>query len=464
MMLRNASDAKKRLGSALVAELGRKAVSRQPSVVQRHSFDALRPYRGFLLPESGFPPDFVVTPASSEDVMRVMKIARKFDCPIIPWGAGTGLMGGAIAVRGGIVLDFRRMNRILGSSVDDLSVRVQPGATLSRVNMSLRKKGLFLGHDPWTRDYATVGGAISTNGLGYYGGKYGSMGDQVLGLQVVLSDGKVMETAATPTSSTLFDIKRLFIGTEGSMGIITEATLRCFPIPEKESVFAYSFHDFKSCFKAILKMRGLGLIPASLESAMEEGRCRCYVVFAGARQEVRVVEARCRQLFSSSGGEVVGNGAARSYWKNRHMIADYYEQGISESPSASWREERSFDFIHVALPASRVLRFSGEAMRVARRHRISVEDYGIWIKPEFFSMTFTREEGVPEENLKLTVDETLKLGIRMGGSFEYCHGVGLRLGGLMRAQHGRGLIVMKRVKKALDPTKILNPSKFGLDD
>ena len=163
-------------------------------------------------------------------------------------------MGGAVASDGGggsgrarILVDFKRMNKVMRVDATDQSVRAQSGATLGSVNRALRRRRLFLGHDPWTRDYATVGGAVSTNGLGYYGGRYGTMGDQVLGLQAVLADGTVVDTTPVWTASTGLDLKRLFIGTEGSLGLITEATIRCHAAPEAEVVLAYLVLELRGC-------------------------------------------------------------------------------------------------------------------------------------------------------------------------------------------------------------------------
>ena len=247
------ADRNRQIGEALESPLGRGRVSLEQGQIERHSFDALRPHRGSPLPPSrGFPPDLVVTPRSTDDVIQIVAVARRFTASLIPWGGGTGLMGGAVAADGGdggigrarILVDFKRMNKVIRVDATDQSARAQSGATLGSVNRALRRRRLLLGHDPWTRDYATVGGAISTNGLGYYGGRYGTMGDQVLGLQAVLADGTVVDTTPVPDPSTGLDLKRLFIGTEGSLGLITEATIRCHPAPATEVVLVYSFSNF----------------------------------------------------------------------------------------------------------------------------------------------------------------------------------------------------------------------------
>jgi FAD/FMN-containing dehydrogenase len=452
---------------ALANALGSENVLQSEKEIERHSFDALRVHRGFPLPSRGFPPDFVVTPKSTEDVVELVKVAGKFEMPLVAWGSGTGLMGGAVAAKSrGVVVDFRKMDKILEISKEGLAVRVEVGASLGSVNKVLLRRRLVLGHDPWTRDYATIGGAISTNGMGYYGGKYGSMGEQVLGLKVVLAGGEVVETPSVPDTSTGIDLRKLFIGTEGCLGLIVEAAVRCFPKPEAEKIFAYSFKKFSKAFAAALKIRERGLIPATLDSSSqgyEDGETTLYVGFVGARKIVRVEEEIARSLLSSGGGSRLSEKEATTYWRERHWVADYYRKNVEKSPFSTWRGVKTFDFIHVALPAHEVLTFRHRVAEIARSHGITIEEYGVWIKPELMAVTFTREEEVPEENLRSAVDGGMRLAIKLGGSIEYCHGVGMRLSSLMGEQYGEGLEAMKKIKRALDPGGILNPGKLGLD-
>ncbi len=466
---------KKSIGSAigrgieiarvLRRKLGPKIVLNSKEEIESHSFDALRHHRGYALPEKGFPPDLVVTPSTTKQLTILLEVARQFGIPLTPRGAGTGLMGGAVALRRpGIVIDFRKMNKVLKVNKKDQSVVVQPGATMGSVNRVLKSSRLMLGHDPWTRDYATVGGSISTNGMGYYGGRYGSMGEQVLGLKGVLANGTKIQTPAVPYSSTGFDLRRLFIGTEGTLGLLIEATLRCFPIPKAQEIMGFSFPTFEIAFKTALRMRDEDLSPASMD-IMCEGYavpCEFYVLFAGSPDAVKASVKRCLRLFSSLGGTRLESGKARSYWKERHNIADMYVQGVSRSPLSSFREDKSFDFVHVGLAASKIIPFKRKISELARRRRITIEEYGTWIKPELFNFNFTRERGVPAENLRRTVDDSMKLAIKLGGTIEYCHGSGFRLAGLLPLQHGEGLEIMRRIKQELDPQMILNPGKLGL--
>jgi FAD/FMN-containing dehydrogenase len=447
----------------LMDKLGPRCVSYAKSQIESHSFDALRFHRGYPLPEKGFPPDLVVTPRNQKQLIALLEVARRFKAPLIPRGAGTGIMGGAVALSGGIIIDFQKMSRILRVNKMDETVVLQPGAVIGQVNKVLRRSRLFLGHDPWTRDYATVGGAISTNGMGYYGGKYGGMGDQVLGLKALLADGTMIQTSAVPNSSTGFDLKRLLIGTEGTFGLIVEATLRCFPIPESETVIGFSFPSFEEAYTAALKVKSSDLNPASsaINGEGYGGPCDCYLIFAGPREITGVSVRACRRLMLSLKGKPLGKGMTAPYWSERHYVAELYENRISKNPLGSFRGEKSFDFVHLGLAPGRLVKFRKAITRLAKRRRITIEEYGTWIKPELFNFNFTRAEGVPPANLRRTVDDAMKLAIKMGGTIEYCHGAGFRLGSLMEAQHGKGFAVMKRLKRDLDPDLILNPGKLG---
>jgi len=186
-----------------------------------------------------------VLPASTDEVRQIVLLANEKKVPIIPYGGGSGLMGGALSVQAGIVVDLRRMDQILDVDPPARSARVQAGTVLEELEKRLGREGFILGHDPWTLPVATVGGAISTNSMGYRGGLYGSMGDQVLGLEAVLPDGEVLRTRAVPKSSAGIDLKSLLIGGEGCFGIITEATIRIFPAPEERSLHALRFESFE---------------------------------------------------------------------------------------------------------------------------------------------------------------------------------------------------------------------------
>ncbi|MBI2089308.1 MAG: FAD-binding oxidoreductase [Deltaproteobacteria bacterium] len=410
----------------------------------------------------------VVLPVSSAEVRQIILLANEEKLPIVPYGGGSGLMGGAITLRPGIVLDTRRMDRVLEVDKEACFVRAQAGLVLEVLERRLSQEGLMLGHDPWTLPVATVGGAISTNSLGYRGAKYGSMGDEVLGLEVVLPNGEILTTRAVPKSSTGIALNYLFIGGEGCFGVITEATLRVFPRPERRSLNAVRFSSFEAGFLAIQNIYGLGLKPALMDFGDDAAKVKSgailYLAFEGAKE---VVEAEARlalDLCEKEGGKKLAQEEAEEFWRDRHVIARRFKQNrlqrrVGRSDGIRW------EWVHVALPASRVLDFRKAAMAILAARGIALQESGLWTRPELFSMRLAADEGGGERAqlvLEDTVEELLRLVQRMGGSMEYCHGVGVKLAPLMAEEHGYGLEVMRQIKTTLDPNNIMNPGKMAL--
>ena len=409
-----------------------------------------------------------VLPSSTDDVRRIVLLANEEKVPIVPYGGGSGLMGGALSVQAGIVIDLRRMDRVLEVDTEARSVRVQAGTVLEELEKRLNRENFILGHDPWTLPVATVGGAISTNSMGYRGGLYGSMGEQVLGLEAVLPNGEVLRTRAVPKSSAGIDLKSLFIGAEGCFGIITDATIRIFPAPEKQVLHALRFESFEVGYNAIQEMFRQRVEPAVLDfgdaDVKFQGGAMLYLGFEGNREVVEGEERRALSVCERFGAKGLPQKEAERFWNDRHEIARRFMQNRRQRRERS-RDGVYRDWIHVALPASKVLSFRAAAMEIAKKRGVQVLESGLWIQPELFSMPLgIQDDGTNKAQLALeeTVDELLHLVHEMGGSMEYTHGVGVKLAPLMAEEHGYGVEVMRRIKKTLDPNGIMNPGKMAL--
>jgi FAD/FMN-containing dehydrogenase len=456
-------------------------VSGDATVLALANHDALRQSRGSpaQIPEA-VRPIAVVRPQSTEDVVRIVELANRERLPLVELGGGTGLMGGARTIRPGVVLDMQLMNQVLEVNREDRTVRAQAGAVLEDVDRALQQNGLMLGHDPWTVPIATVGGTISTNSLGYRGAQYGSMGDQVLGLEVVLGDGSVLRTRPAARSSTGPRLKHLFAGAEGELGIITEATLRAFPQPEKRTLIALEFPDFDSGFHAVEAMFAIGLVPAMIDFGQTYAGSRSdrrrftpdgapgkmQLAFEGFEQGVKAASRRALDICAGYGAKRLPGRVAREFWESRHVIAEQMRARREEDQRARWLPEGAvFDFVHVSLPASQVLPFRDRAAELMAERGISVREWGLWNQPELFSVVLQRFIERPEdaEEFAAGVDALLRLAQDSGGSMEYCHGAGLRLASLMEREHGRGLSLLSQIKRAVDPMGVLNPGKLGLD-
>lgn len=408
-----------------------------------------------------------VTPVSTEEVQRLVRFANQEHLPILPFGGGSGLMGGALSIRSGLVIDLRAMNQVLEIDGEARSARVQAGAVLESVDQALNQSGFILGHDPWTVPVATIGGAISTNSVGYRAGIYGSMGEQVLGLTAVLANGEIIKTRPVAKHSAGLNLNGLLIGGEGCFGIVTEAAIRIFPQPEARVFRGFHFASFETGYGAIQALFRQRLRPALLDFGEDEEKSAgaiLYLIFEGNGAVTATEEKLAAAICHDHDAKPLPNGDAENFWRQRHDIARRFARNRRQRRERG-RDGLYRDWIHVALPASKVLAFRAAAKKVVARHGVRLQESGLWVQPELFSLRLGAEEsGAAGAQLALeeAIEELLRLVQQMGGSMEYTHGVGVKLAPLMAEEHGYGMEVMRQLKKTLDPNNILNPGKMGL--
>jgi alkyldihydroxyacetonephosphate synthase len=377
-------------------------------------------------------------------------------------------MGGALSIRPNILLDLRGMIRILEIDTVAHSARVQAGVVLEALEKKLNEADFILGHDPWTLPVATVGGAISTNSVGYRAGNYGSMGEQVLGLEAVMANGEILLTRGVRKSSAGIDLNALLIGGEGCFGIITEATVRIFPAPQARLLSGFMFASFEQGYAAVQEIFLQRLRPALIDlgddAEKHEAGAVLYLGFEGNRDTVEADASRALSICAQRGGNRLPDAEAEDFFRDRHVIARRFMQNRRQRRERG-RDGIYRDWIHVALPASRVLAFRNAAAAIIERRGVRLQESGLWVHPELFSMRLgTEDDGTNQAQLRLeeTIEELLRLAQTMGGSMEYTHGIGVKLAPLMAEEHGYGLEVMRRIKQTLDPNGILNPGKMGL--
>ncbi|MEX2224935.1 MAG: FAD-binding oxidoreductase [Dehalococcoidia bacterium] len=460
--------------------LGDSGVAFDEATRDAAGWDALGSQRGFD-DGSHVRPMAVVYPCTPDDVVAIVRVANETGSSVVTRGGGTGLMGAARSTRRGIVIDTKRMARVREIDVTSRIAWVEAGAVLEQVDDALRPHGLMIGHDPWTYGIATIGGTISTNGLGFLGGKYGSMGQQVLGFEAVMADGSIVHTRPVRPKSAGADLSSLIVGGEGQFGIITAAALRVFPLPESRQRVGYRFANFERGFAAILALHALGIAPALLDygerpavpdgvgwrGARDAAPPTLFLGFDGLSEEVRALVSRASDICKRHGGSRIDDAAVEEFWDSRHVVADNFAKGRAAragvTPASG--EGRCFDYIHVSLPPSRVLQYRQQACAVAVLHDVHVLEAGVWVSPGLFSLAMANVAPTHEEarvRMSAMVDECLRAAHAAGGSMEYCHGVGMRLAHLMREEHGAGLDVLRHLKRGLDPSGVLNPDKLSL--
>jgi len=457
------------VASKLAKVINPARISVDPSRLDELSWDALSESR--IHPRHRpqlHAPICAVKPQSTDEVRRIVQFANAEKIALVPFGGGSGLMGGALSIRPSVAIDLRDLSQILEVDVEAHSARVQAGVVLEALDRQVNQVGFILGHDPWTVPVATIGGAISTNSVGYRAGIYGSMGEQVLGLEAVLPNGEILRTRSVSKRSAGIDLNALLIGGEGCFGVITEATLRIFPRPQARVFCGFLFSSFEQGFAAIQKMFHERMRPALLDFGDDEEKhdpgALLYLVFEGNAETTAVEEKLAIAVCSGQGGEPLPREEPERFWLERHEIARRFMRNRRQ------RRERGGDgvyrdWIHVALPGSKVLAFRRAAQEMIEQHGVILQESGLWVYPELFSMRLGIEEGaIPNAQLALeeTIEELLRLVQQMGGSMEYTHGVGIKLAPLMAEEHGYGLEVMRQIKRTLDPNNIMNPGKLAL--
>jgi FAD/FMN-containing dehydrogenase len=410
-----------------------------------------------------------------------MKLATQAGVPVVPYGGGTGVMGAAVTTRRGIVLDMGSMDKVIDVSLEDRLARVQPGVVLKGLDEVAHIGGFFVAHDPWSQPVATVGGAISTNGVGYLAAKYGPMGRQVLSLEVVLPTGEIVRTPSLPQKVRAgMDLNSLFIGTEGVFGVITEATIRIYPELEERRHYALEFPSFQQGFFAVARLYAEGIQPVMVDFTEEDesdeggqaieadapGRSVLHLSLEGGATEVDALETHAWEIVSAYGGRDMGPEEAQRFWEERHISGERYAEARKSGQRHPWQDGgggRAFSYIHTAVPISKVLELRYKSIQHFEKYGLKVHECAIWGEPEMFSVLAGDPNGTPDgvQRLRKAADEMIGMAIDMGGTLEYCHGVGLRLKHLMSKELGEGgVALLKRIKAAVDPAGIMNPGKL----
>jgi FAD/FMN-containing dehydrogenase len=441
------------------------AVVTDPDDLDAEGVDALRPSRGRPdLAARRRRPLAVVEPASTDEVAAVVRWAGSARIALVARGGGSGLMGGAAVFGPAVVVDLCRLDTV-EVDADSCLVRAGAGATLASVDRALGTHGLMLGHDPWTVAVATVGGALGTNGLGYLGARAGSFGAQVVALEAVVAGGGVIRTPTAPARSTGLDLRHLFVGTEGTLGIVTHATLVAFPRPEERVVALHRLASFTVGAALAAAFRRAGIRPACLEldaDGLPPAPASLFLVFDGLAGEARLHAERAAKLVHGAGGETLPTADAEREWSARHAIAERWA-ARPRFRAEDWAAAgEQFDFAHVGVPLGSLATVRAAAHGLVRQHGVRLVEEGLWHWPELYSVVVAGDAG-SAPGIRATIEGVCRAAQDTGGTMEYCHGVGTQLAPLMEGEHGAaGMDVIRRVKAALDPVGIMNPGKAGL--
>ncbi|WP_055664304.1 FAD-binding oxidoreductase [Jannaschia seosinensis] len=414
------------------------------------------------------PPDAVAYPETTEEVADIVRICARHRVPVIGWGTGTALEGHGSAPRGGVTVDFRRMDAVLEVTADDMLVRVQPGCTRSRLAEELRATGLMFPVDPGAD--ASLGGMASTRASGTTAVRYGTMRDHVRALEVVLADGRVIRTGSRARKSSAgYDLTSLFVGAEGTLGLITELTLKLHGQPEAVASAVCGFETTEGAITAVIEAMQLGLTPARIEyvdvatvrilnaadGADLPEMPHLLLEFHGTDDAVAAEAARMGEVAAENGGGdyrwAIRAEERTALWSMRHRA---YHTILASRPGAT------AIVTDVCVPVSRL----GEAIaRAEAEIADSVLDGPILghVGDGNYHAILMVDRGSQTEidEAKRLSDAMVAHALEFGGTATGEHGVGLGKLHLMEAEHGEAWDVMGALKRALDPEGLMNPGK-----
>jgi len=415
------------------------------------------------------PPDAVVFPQSNEEVAAVVRACFDHGVPVIAFGTGTSLEGHVQALYGGISLDLMRMNRVLEVNAEDLDCRVQAGVTREQLNREIRDTGLFFPIDPGAD--ASLGGMAATRASGTNAVRYGTMRENVLGLTVVTAEGRIVHTGGRARKSSAgYDLTRLYVGSEGTLGIITEIRLKLYGVPEAISSAVCQFPDLASAVNTVIMAMQISIPVARIEILDERQMEACiryshldefaaaptlFFEFHGTKQSVAEQAEQMKAVSDENGGSdfrwAVQPEERSRLWKARHNA---YYASMAMAPG---KEGFSTD---ACVPISRLadclLETKAEAEATGLHHTIvgHVGDGNFHLLIAYDPASAA--ERATAEDLARSV--ALR-AIRMGGTCTGEHGVGLHKLDALRVEHGESLGLMRAIKTALDPRNIMNPGK-----
>ncbi|MBT2688067.1 FAD-binding protein [Bacillus sp. ISL-47] len=417
-------------------------------------------------------PELVLQPVSTLEVAEIVKLANEYKIPIYPRGRGTSLSGGPLAVEGGIVLDFSKWTQTLEVDPDDLIAIVSPGVITSDINKAAEQYGLMYPPDPSSSHVSTIGGNLAENSGGPRGLKYGVTKDYVIGLEVVTPEGEIIRTGGrTVKNVTGFDLTKLIVGSEGTLGIITEATLRLIPKPLATRTLMAVFDDIVDSGRAISKILRSGILPSKMELmdqqsiiAVEEYEPLGLPIDVEAMllievdghpdalaAELNKVEEKCMESGARNIYAAATKEEEAELWKARKLVSP----AIVRIKPTKISEDAT-------VPRSKIPEMFKRLKAIKEKYNIHLVVFGHAgdgnLHPNIIADQRDKEE---MQRVEKAVEEIFTAAIELGGTLSGEHGIGVMKAPFMEMELGStGLDMMKRIKTAWDPNNILNPGKI----
>jgi glycolate oxidase len=437
--------------------------------------ERVEPYAGDALKEK-FPPEAVVLPSAAEEVSEILKLANERGFPVTARGGGVGYTGGAVPIEGGIVVGTDRMNRVREISVENLYAVTEPGVTTYALQQAVEELGLFYPPDPASYKNSFIGGNIAENAGGIRSAKYGVTKHYVLGLRVVLPTGEIVRTGGSTSKNVVgFDLTGLICGSEGLLGIITEATLKLLPLPEATRTVRATFKTMRAACACPTAFTRARLTPVAIEvldrnsiRAVEsefafgidpDAGALLLVSVDGPRDEVEREARLVEEVVKESGGYDVLRSESREdedrLWDVRRALSP----SIKKFGTLKFNED-------VVVPRSRVPELIERVEEIGRKFSTFVVNFGhLGDGNIHVNFMCERTDADAVARARAAVGETFAASVELGGTISGEHGIGyVKAPYLDMALDAETIEAMRRIKRALDPRGILNPGKMFMSD
>lgn len=415
--------------------------------------------------------DFITWPETVDHIVQILKFANQEKIPIIPFGEGSGVVGGSIPIYGGIILDMKKFNKVLKINDKDLTITVETGINGMNLERYLNTKGYTCGHIPQSLYTSSVGGWIAHRAAGQFSTKYGKIEDIILGLEIILPQGEIIDFKPIIRAATGPQLDKLFIGNEGTLGIVTKATLKIWPYPEKRKLISYAFPSFESSLETIRLILREHIFPAVIRiydgdetlrhfSEIEEATNKVMVIFVceGARRLVDLEETITREICEQNLGVDCGEHPVEHWFESRFKVTE-----TSTIPPY----KMVFDTIEVSVSWDNAVKMYHQVIESVKKIRgivmITAHVSHFYPNGAGFYFSFLGTETGEDTKFKFyrqVWNTTIKAVLDAGGSIAHHHGIGINRSYWMDAEWGKSMKVLRSLKKLLDPNNILNPGKI----
>jgi len=416
-------------------------------------------------------PDIITWPETAEQISQILKLANEEKIPVTPFAEGSGVVGGAIPIFGGIIVDMKKFNKVLEIKDKDLTVTVQAGINGMNLERYLNSKGYTCGHIPQSIYTSSVGGYIAHRAAGQFSTKYGKIEDIVLGMEIVLPQGDIINFKTIARASTGPQFDKFFIGGEGTLGIVTQATLKIWPYPEKRALISYAFPTMEDSLDATREILRNQIYPAVIriydkeetkrhfeDTKNAKGKVMVVFVCEGISKLVDLEEEITREVCEKNSGVDCGEHPVEHWFETRFRVKETSMfppyKIVADTIEVACMWDKAAELYHKVKEATKSI--YGNLLISAHISHFYPNGVGYYF-------TFG---GVPPKNksdfefYKECWNATIKAVEELGGSFGHHHGVGINRSHWMPIEWGNSFETLKSIKKMLDPNNILNPGKI----